>query len=113
MKKYFLSMMSVMMMALVCVGFSACGDDDKDDGGSGSGSSSSISGDGENYEFDYGYWYAGHPLDRFLVVQSRNNRFVRSVDLLLLIQLFPDACIRASRASTTDSDRHGRSRQIK
>ena len=30
MKKYFLSMMSVMMMALVCVGFSACGDDDND-----------------------------------------------------------------------------------
>jgi hypothetical protein len=58
MKKYFLSMMSVMMMALACVCLSACGDDDKDDGGSGSGSSSSISGDGENYEFDYGYWYA-------------------------------------------------------
>ena len=36
MKKYFLSMMSVMMMALVCVGFSACGDDDNDGGGSGS-----------------------------------------------------------------------------
>ena len=43
MKKYLLSAMSIMMMALVCVGFSACGDDDND-GGSGSGSDSGLVG---------------------------------------------------------------------
>ena len=37
MKKYFLSWMSIMMMALVCVGFSACGGDGDDDDGGGSG----------------------------------------------------------------------------
>ena len=42
MKKYFLSMMSIMMMALVCVGFSACGDDDdnNNNGGNGGGNNS-------------------------------------------------------------------------
>ena len=41
MKKYFLSMMSILMMALVSVSFVACGDDDDDNGGSYSGSASS------------------------------------------------------------------------
>ena len=37
MKKYFWSMMTILMMAVMCVGFTACGSDDDGDGGSSSG----------------------------------------------------------------------------
>ena len=52
MKKYLLGLMSIVMMAVVCVGFTACGSDDDDGGGSGkSGSDAGEASISVNYGF--------------------------------------------------------------
>ena len=57
MKKYLLSMMTIMMMALVSASFVACGDDDdKDNGGSGSASGTSKTELGVDINVNHCYW---------------------------------------------------------
>ena len=53
MKKNILSWMTIMLMAFVCVGFAACGDDDDNGGGSGAGS---MKFNGKSYNLAYGFW---------------------------------------------------------
>ena len=56
MKKYLLGLMSIVMMAVVCVGFTACGSDDDDEGGGSSGKNGAVI-DGQSMDTSYGYWY--------------------------------------------------------
>lgn len=57
MKKNLLNWMTIAMMVLVCVGFTACGSDDDDNGGGGS---KSTTVDGKSYGLGYGFWSAAH-----------------------------------------------------
>ena len=57
MKKNILNWVSIIMMAFVCVGFTACGDsDDNDNSGSGGGTTKF---NGQSYNLTYGFWDAG------------------------------------------------------
>ena len=58
MKKYLLSLMSIAMMALVCVSFVSCGDDDDNGGGSGKGSGN-MTINGKSYKLPYATYIPG------------------------------------------------------
>ena len=55
MKKYLLGLMTIVMMAVVCVGFSACGSDDDGDGNGGS-SNNCANVNGKNIAVPYGFY---------------------------------------------------------
>lgn len=58
MQKKLFSWMTIMLMAFVCVGFTACGSDDDDNGGGGSGGGSTKV-NGQSYNMSYGFWDPG------------------------------------------------------
>ena len=55
MKKYLFGLMTIVMMAIVCVGFTACGSDDDDEGGGSSGKNGAVI-DGQFMDTSYAYW---------------------------------------------------------
>ena len=57
MKKIGFKLLSILMMAAVCVGFAACGDDDDDENGGGGDAAGYISIDGKTYNVSHGYYY--------------------------------------------------------
>ena len=67
MKKYLISLLTIMMVALVSMSFVSCSDDDDDNGGSNSSSDSSIVG---TWKYDFseeedGEFYVGYQLFTF------------------------------------------------
>ena len=56
MKKSIFSWMTIVLMAFVCAGFTACGSDDDDNDGCSGGGSKSAKVNGQSYNLAYGFW---------------------------------------------------------
>ena len=56
MKKNIFSWLTIALMAIVCVGFAACGSDDDDNGGGGGGANSGAVIEGKTVNTSYAFW---------------------------------------------------------